>query len=69
MKMAAAALAFLIGLGLPALGQTKFAPMRYMNLPQLRPWTGDFDGMLKRRVSSRRWLELGWRSLRVARRK
>ena len=49
MKLLAAALAFLIGLGLPAFGQTKFAPMRYMNLPQLRPWTGDFDGMLKRR--------------------
>ena len=49
MKILAAALAFLIGFGLPAFGQTKFAPMRYMNLPQLRPWTGDFDGMLKRR--------------------
>ncbi len=48
MKVVAATLAFLVGLGLPAFGETKFAPMRYMNLPRLRSWTGDFDGMAKR---------------------
>jgi membrane-bound lytic murein transglycosylase MltF len=39
----------LIGLSAPAFAQPATMPTQ-MSLPQLRLWTGDFDGMLKRRV-------------------
>ncbi|MGA8169999.1 MAG: transporter substrate-binding domain-containing protein, partial [Methylocystis sp.] len=50
MKFIAIALGLLIGLASPAFGQTTPAPRNELSLPRLRSWTGDLDGMLKRRA-------------------
>lgn len=50
MKRAAMAIALFLALAVAAFGETRFSPMNFMSLPQLRPWTGDFDGMRKRRA-------------------
>ena len=50
MKMIAPALGLLLSLNMPAFAETKFAPMSFMSLPKLSAWTGDFNGMLKRRT-------------------
>lgn len=38
------------GAGQASMSQPAGAPRRTMALPQIRPWTGDLDGMLKRRT-------------------
>ena len=50
MKALVAAIGLLLALTAPAFTDTLFAPMNFMSLPQLRSWTGDFDGMRERRA-------------------
>jgi membrane-bound lytic murein transglycosylase MltF len=50
MRIVALALAVIVGLAPPTFGQTVQTRSHIISLPQFRLWTGDFDGMLKRRV-------------------
>ena len=48
MKRIVFAMALFLALTPRAISETRFAPMTFMSLRHLRPWAGDFDGMLKR---------------------